>query len=260
MEKKDSQHVQLPNNMTRSKVLSPNDLWVYVCIKSYDNPKKDCYPSLKTISEKSGFSIPTIRDSIERLRVEGCISIVKFGRQQKYYFQRYEHFEVFSYAFIDKKDISPKEKAYLVSIQQFMFKDTEGVGKVEYSDKELADRLNTSINKIATCNQNLSDLGYLSMINDGRDKTTGVMIRNKYFHLDELGQAIVFSIKSHESKLVEHQEKLEEHDIKINNILKKNEALVRSNKILMKDYLNAQREIEKLSRLLSGNVEGEIII
>lgn len=260
MEKKDSQHVQLPNNMTKSKVLNPNDLWVYICIKSHDNPRKDCYPSLKTISEKSGFSIPTIRDSIERLKSEKCISIVKFGRQQKYYFQRYEHFEIFSYSFIEKKDIPPKEKAYLVSVQQFMFKDTEGIGKVEYSDKELADKLNTSINKIATCNQNLSDLGYLSLINDGKDKTTGVMIRNKYFHLDELGQAIVFSIKNHENKLIEHQEKLEEHDVKINSILKKNDALIKTNKVLMKDYLNAQKEIEKLNKLLAGNTEEDIII
>ena len=31
---------------------------------------KECFPSLKTISERSEFSIPTIRDSIDALVVE----------------------------------------------------------------------------------------------------------------------------------------------------------------------------------------------
>ena len=38
------QHVQLPNNMTKSGELSPKDLLVYVTIKSFMN--KDSYMNL----------------------------------------------------------------------------------------------------------------------------------------------------------------------------------------------------------------------
>ena len=31
------QHVQLPNNMTKSRILTPKDLLVYVTIKSFMN-------------------------------------------------------------------------------------------------------------------------------------------------------------------------------------------------------------------------------
>lgn len=71
MQESNLQHIQLPNNMTKSKKLTPNDLWVYICIKSFMNGKtKECYPSLKAISERSDLSIPTIRESIALLESE----------------------------------------------------------------------------------------------------------------------------------------------------------------------------------------------
>lgn len=65
------QHFHLPNDMTKGGKLTPNDLLVYICIKSYMNKNtKTCFPSLKTLSGKSGFSIPTIRKSIKSLEEE----------------------------------------------------------------------------------------------------------------------------------------------------------------------------------------------
>ena len=57
------QHVQLPNNMTLETILTPQDLLVYVSIKRYmNNETKEAFPSLQTIAEKCGASIPTIRN------------------------------------------------------------------------------------------------------------------------------------------------------------------------------------------------------
>ena len=65
------QHYQLPNDMTKDGNLVPNDLLVYLTIKSYMNKDtKTCFPSLKTLSEKIQFSIPTIRKSISKLEAE----------------------------------------------------------------------------------------------------------------------------------------------------------------------------------------------
>ena len=56
------QHVQLPNN---SLDLEPKDKLVYLCIRRYMNKNtKKAFPSLQTISNVSGASIPTIRKII----------------------------------------------------------------------------------------------------------------------------------------------------------------------------------------------------
>lgn len=58
-------HVQLP---TEKSDLEPKDQLIYLSIKRFMNSEtKTAFPSLKTISEVSGASIPTIRKSIERL-------------------------------------------------------------------------------------------------------------------------------------------------------------------------------------------------
>ena len=65
----EKQHVQLPNNMTKSGELSPKDLLVYVTIKRHLNSTtKECFPSLDTIVKESGISKPTVRKSIELLK------------------------------------------------------------------------------------------------------------------------------------------------------------------------------------------------
>ena len=211
------QHVQLPNDMLKSKRLAPNDLWVYVCIKSYLNGKNgDCFPSLRTLSEKSDFSVPTIRDSIKLLQEEGWITIEKIGRMQKYHFKSYKNFEVFSYDFIQKKDIEPKEKAYILATQQYMFKDTKGYGKLSYSDKELADKINLSPARIGKLNDGLIEKGYLSLLRS--DVRNGIAFgENKIYHLDELGQAVVFAIQKHDQKLDDLESRMKEIEMMANN-------------------------------------------
>ena len=194
------QHVQLPHNMTKSGKLTPNDLLVYLTIKRYMNNKtRQAFPSLRTLSSKCGFSINTIRDSIKCLEKEGWISITEDGRKNIYTFSTQRGlFERFSYEFLDN-DVPPKEKAYLIATQQFMIKE-HNVGKTSYTNKELSEKINLSEYKIKTYDKTLEKEGALTLIK-GDALTKDI----KFFHLEELGQAILF-INEKVEKLREGQE------------------------------------------------------
>lgn len=248
------QHIQLPNDMTKSKKLTPNDLWVYICIKSFMNGKtKECFPSLKSISLRSDLSIPTIRESITLLVSENWISIKKTGRSQRYYFTPYKNFEVFSYSFLEKKDISTKEKAYLVASQQFMYKDVEGYGKISFSNDEIADKINLSTSKIEKYDKDLIDKGYLTLIDSKKeDIETGLFIKQKFFKLNELEQQIVFALQQHNDAIEMQEEIIENHESRIT-------STENSNKWLMKKLIEQQNELDRLRKLLSSQ-SSEILL
>lgn len=147
---------------------------------------------------------------------------MKSGRKQIYSFTNYNNFEVFSPEFLDNKEISPKEKAYLIATQQYMYKDVKGIGKVTYSNRELAQKINLSEPLIDKHDRELSSKGLLSLVeSDKRDDERGIMINSKFFHLDELGQAIVFTLQRHNKKLSEQDKRIEELEGLVKKILKK---------------------------------------
>ena len=91
------QHVQLPNNMTLETILTPQDLLVYVSIKRYmNNETKEAFPSLQTIAEKCGASIPTIRKCIKRWEEGKYIQVIKIGRSQICKFLKYGYINSFT--------------------------------------------------------------------------------------------------------------------------------------------------------------------
>lgn len=216
------QHVQLPNNMT--PILTPQDLLVYVSIKRFMNKEtKECFPSLQTISNLCGASIPTVRKSIKKLEDNNYIKIRKEGRKQIYTFLKYSEFEPFSYEFLDKKDLNFTEKAYLLASQQYMFKDG-GVGKISLTNKDLSENINMSTSTICRCNNSLKSKGYLDIIS-AKKQDTGIVINEKFFHLDELGQAIVFTLQDHENRISKNEETLKRLEKTIQIILKENREL-----------------------------------
>ena len=218
----DKQHVQLPNDMT--KILTPQDLLVYVSIKRFmNNETKEAFPSLQTIAGLCGASIPTIRKCIKNLEEGGYIEIIKQGRSQIYKFIRYDQFEPFSYKFLDKKDLTFTEKAYQLAAQQYQFKEN-GIGKISISNKELSEKINMSESTISRCNKSLESKGYLDIIK-AKKQGSGITINEKFFHLDELGQAIVFTLQNHENRINKNTEDIEslKKDIKI--ILRENQEL-----------------------------------
>ena len=226
-------HVQLPNNMT-TKDLTPKDLLVYVSIKRYMNKDTlECYPSLDKIVEVSGISKPTVRKTIDKLSKLNYITVTKSGRKNIYKFSPYKNFEPFSYEFLDKKDISADEKALIIAEQQFMFKDIDGLGKISYTDLELSDKINMSYNTIVKYHKSLEQKGYLTTIKTrAKDSETGLAINEKIFHLDELGQAIIWT--------------LQKHDEDIENLKIKTDNTSKDMKLVLKELERLNKKIDEL--------------
>lgn len=198
-------HVQVPNNMTKHEELSPKDLLVYVTVKRHMNKDtKEAFPSLECLSKECGYSIPPIRKSIQVLKDNGYINVRKDGRKNIYSFNGYKNFEPFSYEFLDYEELSPNEKAYLISSQQYMYKDTEGFGKMSFSNEELATLLNISSKTISRLDKGLENKGFLTIVKTNtKNPETGIMVNEKFFKLDELGQAVIWALQKHEKDIEE---------------------------------------------------------
>ena len=194
------QHIQLPHNMIGGRDLTPNDLLVYATIKRFMNKDtKEAFPSLKTLSDKCGFSIMTIRKSITKLTDLKWITIRKEGRKNIYKFYKQTRlFERFSYDFLDN-DLPPKEKAYILTLQQYMIKE-DGFGKTSYTEEELAVKTNLSEYQIRNHDRYLKDSGALTITQ--KEDALGFNKKIKFYHLEDLGQAILF-LDSKINKLAE---------------------------------------------------------
>lgn len=202
-------HVQLPNDMTKSD-LSPKDLLIYVTIKYYMNAEtKEAFPSLEVISKKTSSDKRSVRNAIQKLIDTGYLKKRKKGKRVIYTFNDSKTFEPFSYEFLNKEDLSAAEKAYIIASQQFMFKE-DGNGKISLSDRKLGGLINMSPTTVAKYNKALQEKGYLTTILlDKPDPETGLRVTEKFFHLTELEQAIVFTLQKHEEKLNTHEKDIE---------------------------------------------------
>lgn len=220
------QHVQLPNDMIKENGLMPRDLLVYSVIKKYMNNKtKECFPSLSTISKDSGYSINTVRKSIDLLKENDYISIRKEGRKNIYKFNPHKYFEPFSYEFLDL-DLAPDEKAYILASQQFLIKDTQGFGKTSYTNDELSEKLNISTWVISKLDKSLVEKGYLDIVKtDKKDLNTGIYINEKFFHLDELGQSIIWTLQKHSEDIQELKETAHSNSKDLKIVLKENKEI-----------------------------------
>lgn len=209
------QHFQLPNKMGEYDV-EPKDQLIYIAIKFFDG-KGGCYPSLQKIANKAGTSIPTVRASIQRLKDKKYIEVKPKGRGQEYIFNEYKKFEPFSPEFLDNKNISFTTKAYIAASQQYMYTDIEGIGKISYSNRELADKICMSESTIRRCNIELTNKKLLiEEDNKNRDSETGCHTKTKIFNLSELGQLIIWKLKNHEERItkIEENSKKDKEEIK----------------------------------------------
>lgn len=220
-------HIQLPNNMIKKDGLEPKDLLIYMSIKTHMGyESKECYPSLATISKNSGYSINTIRKSIEVLVENKYISIRKEGRKNVYKFNPYKNFEPFSDEFLESDKLETNEKAYMIAAQQFLIKDQKGIGKTTYSNEELADKLNISSKTISRMDKSLEKKGFLNIIKTNKkDPITGLFLNEKFFHLDELGQAVIWTLQKHENDIESLKEKTESTASDLKIVLRENEML-----------------------------------
>lgn len=238
MKNKSKQHYQLPNEMYD---ITPKDQLIYLCIKFFDG-KNGCYPSLQKIAEKAGASVPTVRSSIKRLEDRDYIKVTKIGRGFKYIFNKYNKFEPFSPEFINRQDLSFLTKSYLVASQQYMFKDIEGFGKISYSNRELANKINMPESSIRKCNRELIKGKFLEVLqNDSIDKETGCKTDTKVYNLKELGQDIIWTLIDHEQRITKNTEDISELKTIISNLSRELEE----NKKLLNKFSKENSELKQ---------------
>lgn len=237
------QHVQVPNDMG-TKNLTPKDQLIYTIIKSHDNPTKGCFPSLQVLSKESGASINTIRDSIARLKEAGYIKTELKGRKTYYTFDPYKKFEPFSPDFISNPNLSFTTKSYLIASQQFMYKDVENLGKLSFSNRELADQINMPESTIRRCNAELVSKDYLTILkNESKDIQTGCKTDTKLYDLNKLGQAVIWAICNHEDRIQQNTEDINTLKARLD---KQDEQLAEYKKLV--DRLLRDKELQDSSK------------
>lgn len=256
IKKKSKQHTQVPNDMTKHLNLEMRDMHVYATIKRHMNKNtKECFPSLACLAKESGYSIPTIQKSITILKDLEYIQVRRDGRKNVYSFNSYKTFEAFSTDFLDNENITTGEKALIISTQQFMYKDQEGVGKISYSDKELAQILNTSEKTISRLNKGLVEKGFLTIVKtNAKDSDTGIMFSEKFFRLNELGQEIIWTLQRHEDDINELKENTEANSKDLKIVLKELDALRKRE--AQRDELLIQNgiDISKLNNISNNEI------
>lgn len=206
-----NQFVILPKK-ENGELLQKYEILVYVAIRYNMNAKTmTAHPSLQTIADRTGCSIPSIRKIIKNIVAKKYMTVeIKKGIGTIYTFSNEKSFEPFSYEFLDNPNLTKAEKLHILCTQQYMFKEN-GVGKVTYSDAELSEKTGLNRHTISKTNQSLIEKGFAEQIVlKSKNPETGLIDKETIFHLNELGQAIVFKLKEHEERIDKHDEEIEE--------------------------------------------------
>lgn len=180
-----------PANDEPQPDLDPKDKLVYIAIRRYMNKNTmEAFPSYAKITEDIGASAVTIRKCVNHLVEQGYLETYKKNRHIFYKFNNKKFFEPYSFDFLDKKDLTFTEKAYIVATQQYMIKD-EDEGKVSYTNKELSELIQMPQSTISRVNHSLQDKGYLN----GASEIT------KKFQLRKLDQLFIWKFKQQDERI-----------------------------------------------------------
>lgn len=202
-----NQFVILPKKED-GECLQKYEILVYVAIRRFMNKKTmQAYPSLDRLVKDTGISKATIIKTIKEIVNKGYMTTTsKKGIGVTYTFNNEKSFEPFSYEFLDNPNLTKAEKLQILCTQQYMYKD-DGVGKISYSDSELAEKTGLDRHTIAKTNQSLIDKGFATQVSlKTRDPGTGILNKETIYHLNDLGQAIVFAIQNHETRLNKNED------------------------------------------------------
>ena len=212
--------VKVPNKMTELTDLHPKDLVIYANLVRYVDHENVCRPSLTTLSNESGAAINTVRKCLNNLVKAGYIDITKRNKQSNIYtiLKRVEGFEMFSKEFLDNKDLSFSEKAFLIASQQYMFLNTDASeGTIKMTSTELSDKINMPYSSLRACQRSLEKKELMQVLTDG----------SKTYNLGKFNTAVIYKLKEHEDKLL---------------------ALEGDNKKLKRENRNLRKEIESLQK------------
>ena len=235
MEKTIPQHVQVPNNVIKERKLDPTDVLVYAHLKSYINPKTlEAFPSITTLAKDAGLSRPTVMKAIKHLEENEDISIrkVQLEKRCKCYYKfntKSKNFEMYGTQFLNEKNITPKEKMYLIVVQPHMFKDLEGFGKISYTNKELEELTNIDRHTISSIHKSLQGKDIISIFKtNAKDSETGLKKQFIMYDLTKYHQEFI-SLKKDVVKNTEDIETIKKQmadmEKTINIVLNENKGL-----------------------------------
>lgn len=247
------QHVQIPTiKDLKENNLKPKDLLVYAAIAKFKNGETDeAFPAIKTIGNEIGMTAPTIIKSIAALEKAGLITITtREGTSSIYKFTDYSSFEMFSYDFLEKVDLSQMEKAYIISVQSKLFKDkATRTGSTTYTNQELSQLINMDRGTISKIDKSLQDKGILNLIKiNAIDSETGLAINQKVFNFDEFANGVVFEFIRQDERITS-VERAQEAQQRTNKEL--SEKLKKMEIILAAKDINVDEEYTKIQQRIT---------
>lgn len=180
------QFVTVPNINLEKCGIEMSDVLIYAYLKKhYNRITKDSFPSFSLLAEESGISKPTVMKCVDRLEKAGYISINKIKKVNHYTFSEVNKFEIYSFDFLDDTTTSPKDKAYMVCMQQHMYKNPDlEIGKVTYSELDIARMLKIDIRTLRKYESSLQhkDNPIMTIVpTQKRDPQTGLLIEERIF-------------------------------------------------------------------------------
>lgn len=220
------QHVQVPSMDLKANNLQNIDPYVYACIKRYMNTStREAFPSIQKLIEDSGLSKATLLKAIKRLEDAGFFSITReYGTSNHYLFNEEKKFEIFSYEFLDDKDLTPKEKAYLVASQQYMFKG-EKLGGITFSSEKLAASIGLSLPSLRKYESSLEEKGILTKTPIKKDNATGLNVYERIYDFEKFCNILAL-------KFIQQDEKIDNHEIRIKHLEEQLKLVLEENKRL----------------------------
>lgn len=237
------QHVQVPNMNLKEESLDLIDPYVYACIKRYmNNVTKEAFPSLETILKDTGLANYTVLKSIKRLSNANYLRTEKKkGMSTRYIFNDYKKFEIFSFDFLDNDNLTPKEKAYLITIQNKMYKDNVlEIGKITLSNSDIKEFLNIDPKTMRKLEQSLQEKNVLQLIPVKSRDERGVCVNERIYSFHDFANLVAIQFMKTEEQI---------------------QDLNKQNEDIRKQFAMMQEEIERLKKELKvRDVESEIIL
>jgi Mn-dependent DtxR family transcriptional regulator len=222
----------------KAEGLANTDPYIYACIKKYMNTStKQAWPSNSTLTKISGLSAKTVIAAINRLEQAGYISVRReYGKSNVYTFNDYKKFEIFSYEFLDRTDLSPKEKAYFITVQPFMFK-SQTSGTITFNSDTLAKKIALSANTLKKYEQILQEKKLLELVPYKKDNATGAPVQARVYDFDQWSNLIAL-------KFTEQDERLDNHEHEMKRMQQRIEMLEKE--LLKRDLKDKAEEVHPI--------------
>ena len=208
-----NQHIQVPKMNLREEGLATIDPYVYACIKRFMNTHtREAFPNKSTLIKVSGLNKRVLLESINRLEKAGYISVDRAnGKSNVYKFNAYKQFEIFSYDFLDNHNLTPKEKAYLVASQQFMYKnDSTLTGQISFPTEKFAECIGLSLPTLRKYETSLKEKNILSLIPSKREGSSGLPVDIRSYDFQEMVNIIACKFQEHDKAIEQNS-----YDIKV---------------------------------------------